>query len=85
MNGHMNGHTHAPAQAQVATLSFSGDVRRLSLGPTDMLVLKIDAQLDSDTVGRLQAYLAAACGIEPRRVIVIGLGMDLSVLEGKAE
>lgn len=88
----MNGHHYEPGRPLVvppmqhpAPVQFSGDVQRLSLGPGDRLVLKIDVPLEMDTLGRLQLHVAAACGIEPHRVVVLGLGMNLVVQAGTPE
>lgn len=90
----MNGHHYAPDRPLVVPpmqhqepVQFAGEVRRLRLGPADRLVMKVDAHLSVDISERLQRLLGGACGIDPGRVIVIGLGMDLSVIgpEGVAE
>lgn len=81
----MNGHPYQPAApAPPEPVRFAGEVRRLALGPADRLVLKIDTHLSHDMSERLRLLLGKSCSIDPSRVIVLGLGMDLSVVGPEA-
>ena len=85
----MNGHAYPydrplvvpPMQfAPDPLVQFSGDVQRLRLGPDDRLVLKLDTAISADVATQLRTLLGRTCNIDPGRVIVLGLGMNLAVL-----
>jgi hypothetical protein len=57
------------------------DVKRLSLGPNDVLVAKYNGQIDEKTARRIRDQLEATLPINGSKIIVIDDNVDLLVLE----
>jgi hypothetical protein len=69
----------------VEPFPFHGEVRRLTLGPHDRVVLNVAARLTHDQARHIGGLLREALDLpaNSNRVIVLEHGMELSVIAGE--
>jgi hypothetical protein len=60
-------------------IRYLGDVRKLDLGPNDVIVIEYSGPISQDSVRRLTEYVSEAIGTD-HKVLVLGEGLKLGVL-----
>lgn len=61
-------------------IAFSGDLKRLALGPNDKFILTTQRVLSSETVEHIRESWKKFNGEEPRQILVLDDGMQLSAI-----
>lgn len=61
-------------------ITFSGDLKRLELGPNDKFILTTQQVLSTETVAHIREAWKKFNGEEPRQIFVLDGGMQLSAI-----